>query len=287
MAYLAYQPRSTLFHYTSTEGFTGIASSKKLWLSDIRQSNDPRELTLALDLMKSAIRSDDISAQDRIFITELLDSVDYYRAECTLYACSFGLKGDEMPMWREYSSDYSGLCIGFRPTAVEAITGRMQLVRYIEDDISSYIKSSLLEISRQMGKQKSIMRAIAASEVICIATSIKHRTWKYEKEARIIFSQRNTPPDPVDAFTKYVGENADGTVVEWEEPQVRFSGDREIKYRAFSFGRRRQGKVDARKAIEVVYTGPKCAMSNAEVEEYLRNQGFEEFKVLSSECEVR
>lgn len=143
MAYLEFKPTSPLYYYTDANGFEGIVRSKKLWLSDIKASNDPRELALGQKILSEAVEvynSDDIRGVSKRDMAEFLSDLLSFQRHSTYYACCFGLAGDELPLWREYGGGGTGGSIGFRPTAVSSIPGRMQLVRYAEDDIADFFK---------------------------------------------------------------------------------------------------------------------------------------------------
>lgn len=290
MAYLEYAPTSTLFYYTDLGGFEGIVRSKQLWLSDITASNDPRELALGQNLLADAIKAyktDEVlgtSSRDMAgFLAELLS----FQRQSTCFSCSFALAGDALPLWREYASGGTGLCIGFRPTAISSIPGRMQLVRYEQDDMSALFRSVVLHIAAHMGKSHTIPRVLVMAEAIALITSIKHRSWEYEGEARIIVNQRHSKPDPAHIITKVVSLHPDGREVHWREPLVRRSRDRDVRYFPFEYGRYSRGTSDPRRSIETVHCGPKCLMSEAEVNALLVAEGFVGFRVLRSDCAIQ
>ena len=76
-----------------------------------------------------------------------------------------------------------------------AVPGRMQLVRYAEDDVESFFRSVAIEAALRMGQPKSVARSIATGEAFAAVTSLKHRSWNYEKEVRIVYNQRHDRPD--------------------------------------------------------------------------------------------
>lgn len=290
MAYFEYQPTSPLYCYTNSEGFHGILRSKKLWLSDITASNDPRELQLGQDLLAEAVKkfkdNDVVGVSNRDMAGFLADLFRLQR-QATLYACCFALDGDELPMWREYAAGGLGVSIGFRPTAISSIPGRIQLVRYAEDDVAEFLRSMVLKLAAVMGKPQTLPRILAAAEALAVMSSLKHRSWKYEREVRIIFNQRNGKPDPQEFLTQLVSEHPDGRKILWREPLVRHARSRDVQYFEFDYGRYSKGTADPRRSIEFVYRGPKCEMSVAEINALLVSEGFVGFKVLRSECAIQ
>jgi len=125
MAFLEYKPTQTLFQYCSLDLFFSIISSRELWFSDLASSNDPRDLRLGYDNVFHALNLARLNSQGTLVarLVELLEKrlVPYYRNVNVFCSC-FSLAGDELPMWGSYGSEYSGVSIGFRPTAVVDVT---------------------------------------------------------------------------------------------------------------------------------------------------------------------
>ena len=44
--------QDSLYYYCSMDAFHGIVESKRLWASDLKAMNDPREVNLGLDFVK-------------------------------------------------------------------------------------------------------------------------------------------------------------------------------------------------------------------------------------------
>jgi hypothetical protein len=290
MAYLEYSPTSPLYYYAPVAGFEGIVRSKSLWLSDISASNDPRELKLGQELLAEAVNSFEegsILGVTKRDLASLLSDILRLSRTGRIFTCCFALDGDQLTMWREYAANATGVSIGFRPTAISAIPGRMQLVRYSDDDAREYFRTAVIQAAMAMGKPNTVNRVLAAAELYATVISLKHRTWAHEREARISISQRVAKPDANDLIMRHVSEHPDGTEFEWKEPSVRHSRGGEVLYLEIPFGRWVRGVADPRRAIEVVYRGPNCGMSAAEITALLTSEGFENFRVVQSECEIR
>ena len=217
------------------------------------------------------------------FLAELLS----FQRRSTFYTCCFAMSGDDLPLWREYGGGGKGLNIGFRPTAVTSMPGRMQLVKYAEDDARDFFHSLMIQAAIAMGRPGSVQRVLALSETFAAITSLKHRSWRHEREARINFNQRHEKPDPAEVLTQFTGEYPDGSLIPWREPLIRKSRGREIRYIDFAFGRYNRGAWDPRRAIETVCRGPNCEMSSAEVNALLVAEGFEGYEVVESDCAIR
>ena len=290
MAYFEYKPFTPLFYYAPVEAFENIVRSKTLWLTDITASNDPREIRLGLQMLSEAMNGltdDDVKDIDKREVASFLADIHRFQRVSTCYGVCFGLAGDELPMWREYAGTYTGVSIAFRPTAMNAIPGRMQQVRYTDETTAATLKSAAVQAVLNMGRAKTLERSLSAAEAFSTITALKHRTWLYEREVRMIFNQRDIKPDPQEILTKLVSEHPDGKMVEWREPLRRQSRGKEVQYFEFPYGRYTKGGPDPRRAIDHVVLGPKCLMTVEEVTALLTSEGFGAFSVVRSECEIQ
>ncbi|OAM79015.1 DUF2971 domain-containing protein [Devosia elaeis] len=290
MAYFEYKPTTPLFYYTGIDAFENIVRSKKLWLTDVTASNDPREVNLGREMFSAAINAlteDDIPLLNRRDLAAFLADVLRFSRTSTCYTVCFALAGDELPMWREYATGGSGVSIAFRPTAMNAMPGRMQLVRYADETTPAVFRDAAIRAALTMGKPRSVSAILAASEAFATFTSLKHRTWAYEREVRMIFNQRDEKPDPNEILTQMVSAHPDGSIIEWAPPLTRESRGRTVKYFEFPFGRHTKNGPDPRRAIEHILLGPKCAMSAAEVTAILEAEGYEGFTIKASDCQIQ
>ena len=108
MAYFEYKPITPLFYYAGIAAFENIVRSKKLWLTDVTVSNDPREVTLGREMFSAALNAltdDDIPLLNRRDLSAFLADVLRMTRMSTCYTVCFGLSGDELPMWMEISVD--------------------------------------------------------------------------------------------------------------------------------------------------------------------------------------
>jgi hypothetical protein len=129
MAFLEYRPTQTVYKYCTPDGFFGIVKSKRLWFSDLGSVNDPREIKLGYEHFLDAlqfVRNDTYPGERGEFLSVLSNRLTRYRENCRAYCCCFSLAVDELPMWSAYGQNYSGIAIGFRPTALFGIPARIQ-----------------------------------------------------------------------------------------------------------------------------------------------------------------
>jgi hypothetical protein len=73
----------------------------------------------------------------------------------------------------------------------------------------------------------------------------------------------------------------------WVTPLSRQRGGDLIHYKAFQFGRRKQGAYEFSRAIAQVVIGPRCELSVEETKSELQRNGFEGVEVVKSDCDIR
>lgn len=290
MAFFEYKPTTTIFQYTSAEGFEAIVTGKKLWFSDVIAANDPREIKLGQQHFLNAVRAikdnevEGVSSQQlHAFAARLLK----YQRESTCFTCCFTTRGDDLPMWGAYGANYTGLSIGFRPTALAAVPARVQKVNYLDAETPVAFKELALQVALDLLRPGADAELFAIVRAFAGVTALKHDTWSHEREIRMIYNQRHMLPDPNEPVTQYTAEHPDGELVPWRQPFARTVNGREVKYVEFAFGRYSSGIIDPRKAIATVVLGPNCKLSREEVEALLVGNAFYDFEIMGSDCQIR
>jgi hypothetical protein len=295
MAFLQYRPTQTLHQYTSVAGFLGIIDSKQLWFSDLASTNDPRELKIGYQHFIEALRSvraAEYKGDVGSFLTFLGRQTDrFHEVQQAFCACFSALK-DELPMWREYGAEGEGLCIGFRPTALFALPARFQKVRYVDPRVADDFRTLVLDLASQLDRAKDFDDLVywvdATVSVMARVTSLKHASWAYETEVRLVYVQTKIPPDQHDQkIFSQTSLMPDDSPVYWTRPSERVGPSGTTAYLAFPFGRFRNGRCDPGRAISDVVIGPKCKLSANEIIEVMHAGGFMDFTVYKSECEIR
>lgn len=292
MAYPEYLPKQTLYHYTSLDGLSAIAKSKCLRLSDLASANDPREVHLGREKVFVALRSvldDEHKAGKGANLLHLILRLIAYFDGVQIFCCCLSMAGDALPMWNAYGANYGGVSIGFRPRAIMDMTGRIQKVKYLDTANEGDFRSLARDIAAQLqtiGSSSELEKRRAGISAICAATALKHNTWSYEVEVRLIYVQRRERPQ--DELARIpVSLSADGKPVGWRQPSERLLGGETVKYFDFPFGRFEKGSYDPTRSIECVVIGPKCPLSVKEVHELLKAHGFDDFTVRPSNCQIR
>lgn len=133
-----------LYHYCSVESLHGILTSKKLRLTNIRYMNDSKEISWLYELAKYAIRQrmrSKLPENEVKLCQVLIDHCDNLFLDDTFfphfYCSCFSKNGDSLGQWRAYSSDGTGVAIGFNRHYLNSFVSphvtRLEDVRYRTD----------------------------------------------------------------------------------------------------------------------------------------------------------
>jgi hypothetical protein len=233
------------------------------------------------------VRENEYEGQASDSLAKLIVDLTGGRARQQFFSACFSLQGDALPMWREYGDNYRGVAIGFRPTAIISMPGRIQKVKYLNPNRIEEFRRLVRDILSQFDPAHSPAdiryRALASSSILSAITALKHHSWEYEQEIRFVFAQVRVAADknhPISYFS-------DGSPIYWEAPLTRYRGDKLIEYKAFQFGRRKLGTYNVSRAIAQVVIGPRCELSLEEAKSELQENGFEDVDIVRSDCEIR
>jgi hypothetical protein len=227
----AKKPPDIIYHYTNDVGLRGILESKKLWLTDIFNLNDPSELrhgvSNAVEILRA--RTEDGPKECKIFAdrfarfsqTGMPDSAHYF-------VCSFSATGDDLGQWRAYADNGRGYAIGFSTTDLETEFTNIEAevaenrgtfhVTYKDVDLAEMqrqiIDAMYTLISLPKGKGLSepqlsqYLKELSVSlsmHVLHSSLFFKHEAYSNEQEYRFleIFSAGNPIPDLKRRFRPY------------------------------------------------------------------------------------
>jgi DUF2971 family protein len=196
------------------------------WRTDLAVANDPRELSLGhqhfIDAMRF-VRENEYKGEVGNFIQTIDNHITNYRAIQQTFCACFSTVGDDLPMWREYGSNYSGVAVGFRPTAITSMPGRIQKVKYLSPDTPEDFRQAVRDVAANFDTRHdpndSLYWMLASVGVFALMTALKHHSWSYEKEIRFIHAQVRDQPKP--GGLDRIAEYSDETPVAWEQPRKR------------------------------------------------------------------
>jgi hypothetical protein len=295
MAYLEHRPTSTVYQYCSLDGFRGITQSKRLRFTDLHSANDPREIQLGHGKFIAAFTQCANAETDpgrREYLRLLTEKISSYAGNTRAYCACFSMARDQLPMWATYGAQHDGIAIGFRPTALFGIPARIQLVKYVDDkaceDYRDLATRTLQGFDTRYSPNNIANTLVPAAAAFALMTAQKHNSWSYEQEVRLIHAQRIAAPSPTDnKIFSATGELPDGQIVSWQLPSMRRGPSGNAYFLTFPFGRFKNGIFDPARAIAEVIIGPKCTITKEEASNQMFNNGFSDFSVVKSECQIR
>tara|TARA_R110000850_G_scaffold3067_2_gene14422 strand:- start:1887 stop:2999 length:1113 start_codon:yes stop_codon:yes gene_type:complete len=120
---------STVYHYTSLEGFMGIVSSRSVWMTEFAYLNDRREIRYGLDLLSNeigAMLDGEITEQVRDLLLAWKEKLS--TSTNRVWVTSFSADDDSLSQWRAYGP----IAIGFPVQSLQlhVADGRFQNTEY-------------------------------------------------------------------------------------------------------------------------------------------------------------
>jgi hypothetical protein len=209
----------TLYHYTSMSTLSAILEKIKentltLRATEIRYLNDLAENEIAVEiLVEELIRYEESLGKDKSknMAKDLTkNKLDFFkRIPCgSWYPFIFSLSAepDDLPMWNTYADNALGVSIGFNKEKLEKITENnkptLKQCDYQQTEIKKYIKTHISNIYNSItinsyGTQISdnfddtLWGKFKESVPI-----LKHHTFEYENEWRLIFDKKIDSNNP-------------------------------------------------------------------------------------------
>lgn len=120
---------STVYHYTSLEGFVGIVSNRSVWMTEFAYLNDRREVRYGLDLILetvSALLKTEANESVRDLLSTWKEQLGGGRQR--IYITSFSGEDDSLSQWRAYGP----IALGFpmQSLSLHVNRGSLQAVEY-------------------------------------------------------------------------------------------------------------------------------------------------------------
>ena len=247
------EEKTMIAHYTTIEGFHGMLNSVtqekghfciNLWASNIFALNDHGEfkdgyrvLRQWLPNIEKELRVQDDEKLSRIWTIQGIDNKEHsfldneleqsiYNQEKTPYVLSFSHEIDNLPMFRMYSNDASGICLVFSYARLKENKLCLYDVCYDSeirnegytayDMLKTVYKLYLNSLhERELDKEQKLklMLERLVSYTSIIASYIKSGDYKYEKEMR--HWELNSPTDGVKFRT-----NKNGNIIPYKNVAV-------------------------------------------------------------------
>ncbi|MCX7111039.1 MAG: DUF2971 domain-containing protein [Proteobacteria bacterium] len=273
-----------LYHYTNVEGFLCIMKFKKLWLSGAHNLNDHQEISWTNNKIFNILKQL-ADASGSKHAQELWEVITLNKL--TPYICSFSTKGDLLSQWRAYTNDGKGVAIGFRNdllphsqrlpmyssvpkdsvTTLQVVYDTKVQDNTIEGIISEYLKS------RKDNPNNSDSIINASFLLNGLSTAFKNEAFHEECEWRMIHTPMIMEAYETNKTTIYSGIS---------QARHRVSSDRLITYFEFDFS----NLIESGIVCDLIL-GPKCKMTEYDLEIFLSLNGFEKLKFRRSVATYR
>ncbi|TFH89287.1 DUF2971 domain-containing protein [Vibrio ouci] len=275
-----------LYHYTDIQGVLGILKFRKLWLSSVNNMNDHQEIIWLKSKLKAEIDkvvrvgnySDSYIDIFRTFVTILEHSTS------TPYICCFSKNHDLLSQWRAYAHDGVGANIGFSINKLNVSnelpymsTVKEQALGYSEvtynEGLSNIFVTNLVDVLLKLCEESKLENgkpvwhpAMSELATTCLrsAQAFKNPAFSEEQEVRII----HTPYS--DKSNNWHGNVSD--------IQFRVVNDSITSYFELEF---------PHDAVTSITLGPKSKCSEAELELFLKSNGYENVVVRNSSASYR
>lgn len=178
--------------------------SKKIFLSDIKDFNDPFDSKAFYYDPECLKISPELNRCDGKFIDDF-----------TTYIKSTSLTANDvqsMPMWAHYAGNHTGFCVSYNMANNPELSSCTFPVQYSAErlDITSvmkkYAEMLLEEISRQasLGNKQIVVEDLSIIYMTLLLSNIKHVSWNYEKEYRCTIAANATGSPYVSANPKQI-----------------------------------------------------------------------------------
>ncbi|WPC73048.1 DUF2971 domain-containing protein [Vibrio porteresiae] len=274
---------SIIYHYSDLNGFTNIIKNKKLWLSATNNLNDYREVNWFVDKVYNRLK-ELVNEKNQKLLNKFwqLKSINSPMP----YVCSFSKNGDLLSQWRAYADDGYGIAIGFNreffdfkvdipsPNALSKYSIGMSDVIYDVDaqekeieNILSLILSSLKDQDNEDNYLISAVTVLNKLSYIC-----KNDAFSEEDEVRIVHTPLITGDK--EGLTYFMGNISD--------MQHRVSGQTLTSYFELDFSETKDVSP-----ISEIILGPKCKVSQYDMDTFLSMNGFGKVKYKFSTASYR
>lgn len=189
-----------LYHYTTSEGFLGIAKSGWLRGTSVRYMNDPAEWVYGQRMvlhcreeLKGETRTGSLARRwlDEAVFPEIGDGID-------AYLVAFSEDRDSLPQWRAYGDDGAGVVLGIDWRLVRQSVWFVR-VEYEPVAQERGVLERLRAITTFLGDQEAAGTSSSDAEELLAAAlevgpswiapyqvSLKPPAWKYEQEWRAV-----------------------------------------------------------------------------------------------------
>lgn len=189
-----------LYHYTDFNALKGILVNKEIWLGNVLEMNDAKEMKHFMSLLADAVIQ---KTQKQHKVHELFAQQVRRLEGMPVYATSLSRRCDDAAQWDRYGNAGKGVCIGFNAEVLSKCIQNnavLQPVFYVKEVMQhehvELISNYIMDHS-DIGNWGSI-DSIFENAWAC-SSAFKHKSFECEEEVRIMslpFSLKLTLGEP-------------------------------------------------------------------------------------------
>ena len=250
-----------LYHYTDFISCDGILNGRELRVNNVLNMNDATEMELFVSgIFNAVIKRFSEDGQSEEIISRLNETLDVIRSRYfSAYAACFSGFRDDAAQWERYANQGKGVCLVFRKSMLEKLTGRavsLHKVYYQENMEMHPLVERIYLLLKDNEKQTNDTELMnAAYEVLRNSASFKHPSFLSENEFRLIVM----PFDVPDCDLK---------------PRYHVARERIKKYYPLDLESMcRQAEITIEDLITGIIVGPESTQSLPILRDYLRDMG--------------
>lgn len=156
------------YHYTSLEALYGIVNTKTFRMTNLKSSNDRKELTYCANDFLSDFRTicekekdSNIKEYFELMLKSCEDNLEFNKLcknKYTPYALCLSNRRDSLTHWERYASNGTGVCLGINVNAMEVQMRRMFLLSlfspitieetlYTKERLEQYIRNASMNFA--------------------------------------------------------------------------------------------------------------------------------------------
>lgn len=290
--YLQEKKNMIVYHYCSLESLNSILKNRSLRLTNILKSNDSMEISWisryydaefkrayenASDLFRSKISSERLMGYVKLFTDEFFDE---NHADFRYYVTCFSYQNDLLSQWRGYADDGRGAAIGFDLDVLKEVVH--QIVHELVDEIEKILQKE--EQCRESIEEKQdyeievldkVMNCFEKKFLKLFQESVYMKNPFFREESEIRLCEFSPKPFLMGREVELsLGARLYNYSYYVKESQL-------ISYVDFDFS----DCFD--RLIKELVIGPKCLMSERDMEYYLTTLGLSNCRVKKSQGTYR
>lgn len=254
-----------IYHYCNCDAFKEIVKTKKIWVSDVRTTNDEGEYSKGFSIIQEMLKNELIGAH---YVNSR--SVQRIQKDFLILSVSFSNNGDLLSQWERYAKLSTGISLGFDKEMVSQnnlfnqyvksmspVKSRIQFSEVIYDE-KAFKNEVRKYIKRVEGGESPIKEKILSYALTRLALLYKIEFYSEEREVRGFFEIDDIERCDIDLFTRYCERRGE---IMYHKLNTSYKGNHSIR--------------------EVIL-GPKCMLHESEVAELLNENGMNEVKIIKS-----